>query len=77
MALNTTSQATQTGERIWLDAYPEDVPAEVDVEAFSSVVEVLERSVHRFRDLPAFANMGTSLTDGELDQKPRDFAAFL
>jgi long-chain acyl-CoA synthetase len=73
---------TQTGgprstARIWLDAYPKGVPAEVDVREYNSVVEVLERSIQRFRNRPAFANMGAVLSYGELDRKTRDFAAFL
>lgn len=66
-----------TTERIWLASYPAGIPAEVDVRAFSSINDVLARSVERFRARPAFANMGVTLTYGELDARTREFAAFL
>ncbi len=64
-------------KKIWLASYPAGIPAEVNVRAFSSINEVLMRSVERFPDRPAFANMGVVLTYGELDARTREFAAFL
>lgn len=64
-------------KKIWLDAYPAGVPAEVDVHAYSSVTDVLEKSIERFRDRPAFANMGAVLSYGDLDRHSRNFAAYL
>lgn len=65
------------GKKPWLSSYPAGIPAEIDVHAFRSVAEVLERSVERFRDRPAFANMGAVLTYANLDRQSRAFAAFL
>jgi long-chain acyl-CoA synthetase len=64
-------------ERTWLKQYPEGIPAEVDVAAYSSLKEILETSCARFADLPAYGNMGVSITYRELDQMSRDFAAYL
>jgi long-chain acyl-CoA synthetase len=64
-------------ERIWLKSYPENVPAEVDVDAFGSVVDMFEKSVAKFADRPAYVHMGATLTYAELDRLSRDFAAFL
>src|SRR5208283_416082 len=64
-------------ERIWLKSYPEGVPAEVDVDAFSSIVDVFEKSVTKFADRPAYVHMGATLTYAEVDRLSRDFAAFL
>ena len=64
-------------EKIWLKQYPEGIPAEVDVRAFNSLKEILESSVARFADLPAYGNMGATITYRELDQLSRDFAAYL
>jgi long-chain acyl-CoA synthetase len=64
-------------EKVWLASYPPGVPAEVDVRAYASINDVLARSVERFRDRPAFANMGATLTYGDLDARTRAFAAFL
>jgi long-chain acyl-CoA synthetase len=64
-------------EQLWLTNYPEGIPHEVDVNEFASLKDVLERSCQRFRDLPAYTNMGASITYAELDGLSRDFAAYL
>jgi long-chain acyl-CoA synthetase len=64
-------------ERIWLQQYPEGVLADVDVHEFASLKDVLLRSCQRFGELPAYSNMGASLTYAELDRSSRDFAAYL
>jgi len=64
-------------ERIWLKEYPEGIPAEVDVNQYSSLKDIFEKSCARFRQLPAYGNMGVSMSYGELDQLSRDFAAYL
>jgi long-chain acyl-CoA synthetase len=64
-------------EAIWLKSYPPGMPAEVDVHEFASLRDVLLQSCQRFGSLPAFSNMGASLTYAELDRSSRDFAAYL
>ena len=64
-------------EKIWLRHYPAGVPADVDVLRYRSLKEVLEASCRRFRGLPAYTNMGTSITYGELDELSRRFGAYL
>jgi len=64
-------------EKVWLKHYPKDIPAEINVDEFSSLNEVLQLSCERFGALPAFSNMGASITYAELDQMSRDFAAYL
>lgn len=66
-----------TTERPWLAQYPAGVPAEIDVDEFPSIPAVLEQSIRRYGDRPAFTNMGKSLTYGEIDQLSRQFAAYL
>ncbi|WP_166207280.1 long-chain fatty acid--CoA ligase [Cognatiluteimonas telluris] len=63
--------------RPWLAHYPPGVPAEIDVDEFPSVVSVLERAIDRYRDRPAFANMGKTLLYSEVDALSARFAAFL
>ncbi len=53
------------------------VPTRIDVEVFSSIPEMFERSVAAFRERVAYVNMGRSLTYDDLGAKARDFAAFL
>src|SRR5664280_3439471 len=64
-------------EKIWLKNYPPGIAAEVDVHEFASLRDVLRSSCERFADLPAYSNMGASMTYAELDQHSRDFAAYL
>ncbi|GGY18983.1 long-chain-fatty-acid--CoA ligase [Paludibacterium paludis] len=64
-------------EKIWLNNYQHGVAHEIDINTFSSVVEVFERSVERFRDRPAMANMDKIISYGELDTLSRHFASYL
>jgi long-chain acyl-CoA synthetase len=64
-------------EKVWLNSYPEGVPAEIDVDEFQSVVDVFERSVERYGDKPAFSNFGVTITYRELDRHSRALAAYL
>jgi len=64
-------------DRIWLNQYPEGIPADVDVDEYASLREVLEQTCKRFGALPAYGNMGVSITYGELDRASRDFGAYL
>ncbi|TCO82111.1 long-chain acyl-CoA synthetase [Plasticicumulans lactativorans] len=64
-------------ERIWLNEYPDGVPADIDVTAYRSINEIFARSCERYRDRPAFSNMGSALSYGELDALSARFAGFL
>lgn len=64
-------------DHAWLTNYPPGTPEQVNVHEFASLKEVLQRSCERFADLPAYSNMGASLTYAQLDQATRDFAAYL
>lgn len=64
-------------EKIWLKEYPLGVPAEIDLNEFTSVKDILEKSCQRFADSPAYSNMGVTLRYRDIDRLSRDFAAFL
>jgi len=64
-------------EKIWLNEYPAGVPAEVDLNEFSSIKDILEKSCRRFADLPAYSNMGVTLRYRDIDRLSRDFGAYL
>ncbi|KGM54087.1 long-chain fatty acid--CoA ligase [Lysobacter arseniciresistens ZS79] len=66
-----------SAERPWLEQYPAGVPAQIDPDEFSSVVAVLENAIDHFRERPAFANLGKTLTYGEIDELSARFAAYL
>jgi long-chain acyl-CoA synthetase len=61
----------------WLSSYPSDVPAEINLDEYRSVVDIFDRSCEQFRDDDAFRCLGTSMTYGELDRLSRNFAALL
>ncbi len=64
-------------EKIWLNDYPAGVPAEIDPNRYSSLVDMFEQAVSRYADKPAFINMGQTMTFRELEQQSRNFAAWL
>jgi long-chain acyl-CoA synthetase len=64
-------------DKPWLKNYPPGVPAEIDVHEFESVKDILERSCRRFGNLPAYSNLGVTITYAELDRLTQHFAAFL
>ncbi|MBI5448431.1 MAG: AMP-binding protein [Gammaproteobacteria bacterium] len=64
-------------EKIWFKSYPADVPHEIDPDYYPSLVELFLTSCKKYHNLPAFSNMGTSLSYGQLDKLTRDFAAYL
>ena len=64
-------------ERIWLNSYPSGVPADIDVNEYRSLVEVLEEATGKFTHNTAFISMGKKITYKELDEKSLAFAAWL
>lgn len=64
-------------EKIWLKNYPKGVPAEINPDAYQSLVEIFELSCKKNAEHPAYYNLGNTLTYQQLDQYSRDFAAYL
>ncbi|WP_152413529.1 long-chain-fatty-acid--CoA ligase FadD [Pectobacterium wasabiae] len=64
-------------EKIWLSRYPADVPAEIDPDRYSSLIDMFENAVRRYADRPAFVNMGEVMTFRKLEERSRAFAAYL
>ena len=64
-------------DRPWLRSYPKGVPAEIDVNEFSSIPALLVSACDRFRHKPAFENFGRTLTYDQIDELSRQFAAYL
>ncbi len=61
----------------WLKHYPPGIPAEVNIDEFGSLNDVRRRSYQRFGALPAYSNMGASLSYEELEAASGAFAAYL
>ncbi|MGO1460957.1 MAG: AMP-binding protein [Marinobacter sp.] len=64
-------------ETFYQDKYPASVPREVDLDKYSSMVDVFEQAVKKYPDRPAFSSVGVTLTYRDLDTQTRNFAAWL
>jgi long-chain acyl-CoA synthetase len=76
MTINTTYRGDAL-KKVWLNRYPEDVPAEINPDRYQSLVELFEHSCVRYADQPAFINMGETMTFRKLEERSRAFAAYL
>lgn len=61
----------------WIRHLPKDVPAEINVDQYSSLIDMFETAVAKYADQPAFINMGATLTYRKLEERSRAFAAYL
>lgn len=64
-------------DRVWLKRYPAGVPAQIDPDHYSSLLDIFEQSIAKFADKVAFVNMGKSITYRQLDQQSQAFSAYL
>ena len=64
-------------DRSWLKQYPPGVPTDIDPNAYASLKEMFEEAFAAYGNLPAFSNMGATLTYAQLDELSRAFAAWL
>jgi long-chain acyl-CoA synthetase len=64
-------------EKVWLKQYPVGVPATINPDEYSSLAHLIEASLKRYAELPAYHCMGSSLSYAQLDQESRHFAAWL
>ncbi|CRG50684.1 long-chain-fatty-acid--CoA ligase [Yersinia wautersii] len=76
MATNNNFRSV-TLEKVWLKRYPADVPAEIDPDRYSSLIDMFENAALRYADQPAFINMGEVMTFRKLEERSRAFAAYL
>ncbi|MBH0031633.1 MULTISPECIES: long-chain-fatty-acid--CoA ligase FadD [unclassified Pseudoalteromonas] len=64
-------------EKIWLKRYPEGMPETIDPEHYASLLEVFEKSFTDYKDLPAFTNMGKTLSYDEIDTATKKVASYI
>ncbi|MCO6477887.1 MAG: AMP-binding protein [Phaeodactylibacter sp.] len=64
-------------QRPWLKQYPHGVPANINPEAYATLVELFEETFDKFRKKPAFSCMGKEITFDEVDRQSRSFGAYL
>jgi long-chain acyl-CoA synthetase len=63
--------------KVWYKNYDPGVPHTIDINEFKSIMEIIEYSFSKFAHRPAFHNMGTTLTFGQIDVLSRRFASYL
>lgn len=73
----TQAQRAPNTDGIWYDSYAPDVPREIDVSQYVSLVAFFDECTTRFRERVAYVSVGESLTYGELARKATAFAAYL
>tara|TARA_R100001129_G_scaffold182148_1_gene162329 strand:+ start:846 stop:2528 length:1683 start_codon:yes stop_codon:yes gene_type:complete len=64
-------------EQFYQDKYPAGVSLSVDLDKYSSMVDVFDQAVNKYADRPAFSAVGATLTYRDLDTQSRNFAAWL
>ncbi|WP_303761919.1 long-chain fatty acid--CoA ligase [Alcanivorax jadensis] len=64
-------------EQFYQDKYPAGVSLNVDLDKYSSMVDVFDQAVNKYADRPAFSAVGATLTYRDLDTQRRNFAAWL
>ena len=64
-------------QKFWVKSYPPGVPAEIDATAYTSLIDLFEKTVTQFAHQTAVSNFGSHLTYAELNNLSRDFAAWL
>ena len=68
---------TATADRPWLAAYPDGVPADIDVNQYPSLVHLMEESFRSFGDRTAYSFMGKDVSFAQTDALSQAFAAYL
>lgn len=68
---------TTTDSRPWLKHYPSGVPANIDVEQYATLTQMLDEALKKFAKMPAFSCMGKTLSFEQVDKMSRHFGAYL
>jgi long-chain acyl-CoA synthetase len=61
----------------WLKHYDQGVPAEIDINEYASISEIIDYAYNNFANKDSFHNMGKSLSYAELKEMSQRFAAYL
>ncbi|MCP3688486.1 MAG: AMP-binding protein [Gammaproteobacteria bacterium] len=64
-------------EKPWLKSYPPGTPEEIDLNAYQSVADIFDQAVSKYRDKPAFSNMGSTLSYADIDKLTEQLGAYL
>ncbi|MEI6397849.1 MAG: AMP-binding protein, partial [Pseudomonadota bacterium] len=62
---------------VWYKNYEPSVAHAIDLNQYSSINDIFGEAFEKFAQLPAFHNMGTSITYADLDAQGRKFGSYL
>lgn len=63
-------------EKIWLKSYPIGIPAEINPDSYRSLVDIFKESCTNYKNLPAFYNLGVTLSYQEIETLSYAMAAY-
>ena len=66
-----------TDTRPWLKNYPSKIPANINPDEYSTLVELLEDTFKKYKNQSAFSVMGKELTFAQIDKMSTQFGAYL
>lgn len=61
----------------WFDSYPKGTPTEINPDTYQNLAEMLEESMKKYANNPAFIHMGVTVSFKEIDTLSKSFAAYL
>ncbi len=64
-------------EKIWLQSYPQGVPAVIDIDHIPSLVALFEKACADYAEKIAYISMGKAMSYRQLDEASRAFAGWL
>lgn len=64
-------------DKIWIKHYQEGVPHIINIDEYSSIIDLFEQSCAKYAENCAYENLGNQLSFKELDEKSREFASYL
>ena len=65
-----------TEERVWLDSYPEGVPADINASQYESLLGLMADSFVKYANRTAYSFMGQDISYQETDVKSQALAAY-
>lgn len=64
-------------DKLWLQQYQDCVPKEINTDECSSIVHLFHTACQKYKDKPAYVNLGTALTYADVDKFSLQFATYL
>ncbi|MBZ9653860.1 long-chain fatty acid--CoA ligase [Phyllobacterium sp. 2063] len=70
------AKETVTRAKLWVNSYPDGVPADIAAVQYESVGDLFAMAFEKYANRPAFSCMGKSITYAELDRHAKSMAAW-